>query len=317
MTELVKNQSEFHPVTLADMHWLKPLLLKSDSKCCEYTFGNLFIWQPVSCIKVRAFEGGALVRFDCDYPCYLFPIGCESTQRALEEIERDEELTGSCPRIIAASSQDAETAVRLFPGKYIVEPTPDYGEYIYDAEELAQLPGKKFHQKRNFVSRFERENEGWSFKPFSPNDKERLLEVNQRWYDHQIRDLEKVPNSIIHEHLAVVRAIENYEVLELQGGYIELADGTVAAFSIGEPMSREMYCVHIEKALTEYTGSYAVINREFVRHFCGGFKYVNREDAAGIEGLIKAKQSYCPVEVTEKFKISKIGAETGKCRCGE
>ena len=63
--------------------------------------------------------------------------------------------------------------------------------------------------------------------------------------------------------------------------------------------------MHIEKAFTNYVGSYAIINREFVRAFGKDYLYINRGDAAGIEGLIKAKQSYYPVEVTRKFVITR------------
>lgn len=297
--------AEFHPITIEDKNWLRPILLAHGKKSCEYTFGNLYIWKDVSCIKVRQFECCALVRFDCDYPCYLFPFGCSDIKSAMLEIERDVEKTGHPLRIIAATPEEVREVERLFPGVYKAKPTPDYGEYIYNTADLAELAGKKYHQKRNFISRFVAQYPDYSFKRITENDSNRLLEMNERWFAGHTEGQTDIPKSIIHEHMAVTSAIENFGALDLCGGYIETNSDGIVAFSIGEPIDKSMFCVHIEKAFTNIVGSYAIINRDFVREFCGDYPFVNREDAAGIEGLIKAKLSYNPVEVTEKFEITR------------
>lgn len=297
--------SGFHPITIEDKEWLRPILLSHGKKCCEYTFGNLFIWKDVSCVMVEHFECCVIIRFDCDYQCYLFPFGCTNTKRALEEVERDAAETGHLDRIIAASREEAEAAESAFPGRYKIAPTPDYGEYIYNTADLIELSGKKYHQKRNFISRFEKQNPDYSFKEITPADKERLLEMNERWFRQHTEGADPVPQSIVHEHKAVISSIENFEALDFKGGYIETPDAGIVAFAIGEPIDETMFCVHIEKAFTNIEGSYAIINREFAKAFCGGYQYINREDAAGIEGLVKAKLSYYPQEITEKFELTR------------
>ena len=44
-----------------------------------------------------------------------------------------------------------------------------------------------------------------------------------------------------------------------------------------------------------------MINRSFLEHEAAGLQYVNREDDAGDEGLRKAKLSYHPAYMLEKY----------------
>ena len=62
--------------------------------------------------------------------------------------------------------------------------------------------------------------------------------------------------------------------------------------------------MHVEKALRNYQGAYTAINREFVRSLCGRYKYINREEDTGAENLRKAKLSYYPVFLEDKFDIT-------------
>ena len=80
--------------------------------------------------------------------------------------------------------------------------------------------------------------------------------------------------------------------------------GEVVAFTIGDRLSADTYDVHFEKAYGELQGAYAMINREFarwVRQRHPEVKYLNREDDMGVEGLRKAKESYYPDLMVEKY----------------
>ena len=59
--------------------------------------------------------------------------------------------------------------------------------------------------------------------------------------------------------------------------------------------------VNIEKAFPEIQGAYPMINQQFVLNECQNFKYVNREEDVGDEGLRKAKLSYVPDILLEKY----------------
>ena len=80
--------------------------------------------------------------------------------------------------------------------------------------------------------------------------------------------------------------------------------GEVKAFALGELLNDRTAIVHIEKADPEIQGLYAVINQQFSEHSWGEAEFINREQDLGEPGLRKAKLSYRPDHLEEKFTIT-------------
>ena len=108
----------------------------------------------------------------------------------------------------------------------------------------------------------------------------------------------------IDESKLVVYAIRHREQLGMIGGAIR-ADGRIIAITLGERLTEDTFVVHFEKAYADIQGAYPIINREFVRHELGEYRYVNREEDLGEEGLRKAKLSYRPEILLEKGIVTK------------
>lgn len=292
---------EFSNIELNDRYMLEPVLRAERDRGCEYTFGNLYIWQSVYNTRLALNGKMAVIRFDSVSEGYLFPIGTGDLKSTVELMMSDSESLGRPFHIIAASKSDCDELERLFPSEFSFHPVRDYGEYVYNTVDLADLAGRKYHQKRNHISRFEKENPDYCFEKLDSGNIAEAAAMNERWYAENIAN--GADDGLSLEHEAVKRALAEYDRLGFSGGMIKLSDGRVAAFSLGEPINDNTFCVHIEKAFSEINGSYTVINREFVRAFCGDYAFVNREDDVGDEGLRKAKLSYYPVEITEKYSV--------------
>lgn len=289
----------FSEVSLEDKRRLQPMLQGEKDRGCEYTFGNIIIWKNIYATKVAYLNGGAVIRHDKHGVGYLFPVGEYDLDVVIEAMLKDAASVGDSLRIFAADKSDFERLDAVFPGRFKYKEERDYAEYVYLSENLRDLKGKRYHQKRNHISRFLQNHQDYEFKVIDRDNIGRVLAMNEEWCDVYGCNGNR---SLSEEQCAVTMAFEHFEELDFDGGFIE-SGGRVLAYSIGEPINAGVYCVHIEKAFHEIQGSYAIINREFAREFCAGYEYINREDDVGEEGLRKAKLSYYPEFLTQKITI--------------
>jgi len=106
------------------------------------------------------------------------------------------------------------------------------------------------------------------------------------------------------EQDAIYEALNNLDKLGFSGGLI-CVDDKCAAYSFGEMLNEKTLVIHIEKAHSEYEGSYQAINNLFLKNCCVDVIYVNRQQDLGIEGLRRAKESYKPINMIKKSIIFK------------
>ena len=173
-------------------------------------------------------------------------------------------------------------------------------DYIYLHQNLAELPGSSYQKKRNHVSRFNRiYNQNWEFKPYPQNDiAGDMLSVARKWYTEKEGDSNPVLGL---ELKSIELALQNTQLLNLTGGVLYV-NKKPAAMTLAAPISADTLDVIYEKSFAEYekNGAYTVINQQFNR-FVKSYLYINREEDMGVEGLRKAKLSYKPTMIIDKF----------------
>lgn len=129
-----------------------------------------------------------------------------------------------------------------------------------------------------------------------------LLEAWRIWFG-EIGD--KVNEGLKNEFIGTVEVMRHFDKLSIRGGLLRVEE-KIAAFSFGEALNEECVVIHTEKADTNLHGAYQMINQQFLENEWSNYKFVNREEDLGIEGLRKAKLSYNPICLVEKSEATLI-----------
>ena len=77
-----------------------------------------------------------------------------------------------------------------------------------------------------------------------------------------------------------------------------------SAFSVADRLNPRTALVHVEKANPDIPELYALVNQQLAEHALADVDWINREQDLGEPGLRKAKQSYHPDHLVEKFRLS-------------
>ena len=193
-------------------------------------------------------------------------------------------------------AEDAKSiALKYLTEKYDILPARDSFDYIYLTTDLAELSGKKYHSKRNHISAFSKKYD-WHYEEITPENAEKIMNCAKEWYS---QNAERLDRFALCEQEGIDTVLQNLKNLEVTGGAIFIGEKAVA-FTLGTPINENIFDIFAEKALPEFSGAYAVINNEFAKRLTA-YKYLNREDDMGLEGLRKAKLSYRPNVILEKY----------------
>lgn len=291
---------DFKQVEISDRDWMKPLIKASDLSGCHQNFTNIFSWSEIYHYQVAKVNEYLVVKGKLEGTSYYFyPAGTGDVHPVLEEMKKDAQENNHDFIVLGMSSENMSTLKALYPENFEYEEMRDSFDYVYQAEKLATLAGRKLQAKRNHINRFVANN-SWTFERITPDNLAECWEMNLEWCrKNECKDDEQLRA----EYCAVKRDFDYFTPLELEGGLIRV-DGNIVAFTMGERLNSDTYVVHVEKAFGEIQGAYQIVNREFVRWIRETYPdivYVNREEDMGYEGLRKAKLSYHPDKMEEKY----------------
>ncbi len=265
----------------------------------DYAAANLYMWDEKYKKEIAFFAGRAAVRIrgqkGGDH--YLFPVGEGDPAPVLQALFDEAAARGERLRFVSVSEDELPYLVAQWGQKSVIEETRDFEDYLYDAEKLSTLSGKKLHAKRNHINAFCAAHD-WHAQPLVPERFEDCMEILQSWQEGK-------DESVLAEQRAIERGFAAWKALSLDG-ILLYADGEPAAFAVGSRVTRDTFCVHFEKAALDFQGAFPLVNREFVRAVLEKYPditTINREEDMGIPNLRAAKLSWRPVALLKKFAV--------------
>ena len=296
---------DFRTPQPSDKAWVDALLAQADYRGCDYNFTNLFVWSRAYGQEIAQVNGFLVTHLCGRMGCsYMYPAGSGDLAAAIDILAREADERRQPLRLVCLTTRQMEELDRLMPGRFAYEADRDGFDYLYDIDRLADLTGKKLHAKRNHINRFMDNNPSWVYEEITPQTLPECLEMDQEWYRRSmVREGAAEERDLGDEGIALRTAMDHYHALGLEGGLIRVY-GEVVAYTMGDRLNSDTYDVHFEKAYGELQGAYAMINREFARWVRAkhpNVRYLNREDDMGVEGLRKAKESYYPDRMVEKY----------------
>ena len=174
---------------------------------------------------------------------------------------------------------------------------PNY-DYIYLTQDLIDLKGRDFHSKKNHLNYFNKtfEHEYVKLSSDMADDAMRFIDEFNKRKEVPASEMEMLKM----EEEAMKDVFVNLEKVGYEAGAI-LINGKIEALAIGGRLGNKMITEHVEKANVNFRGLYQAINNEFCKNTAAWAKYINREEDMGIPNLRKAKLSYRPVKLLEKY----------------
>ncbi len=296
---------DFRKPEISDKLWAKERLSCRDDLTCEYSFSNIFSYTAKMRLEIADVEGFLVTRcFTEDTIGYCYPVGKGDISSVISLIIEDMKQQAAPCYLFGLGSNEADELDNLYGDCFNIKLDRDGCDYIYKSEDLINLTGKKYQPKRNHISFFKK-NYNWSYESMSPKNIEECYNMNVEW----IQSSGSLYSEDLEKELKIIRRVfENFEALDCKGAVLRV-DGKVIAFALGAQIRCDTFCVHFEKAFSNIRGAYPMINQQFVENELADYKYIDREDDLGLENLRKAKLSYYPEFLPDKYEAWLINAD--------
>ena len=302
----------FHPIALEQKPVLDTYFHLYGEGSCQHSFASLFCMSEKYGDHICLKDGYLFVlrTRQCteNQRVYLFPMGDPTNRDGLIQAIRDilddahAHGTRACFRTVTQKASDL--LLELFPGKFHSAYDRDYAEYLYAHDKLANLPGAEMASKRHDLNTYYRTyGDRTVIEPIRPEHLENILAFQKYWLEDYLGGEEDVQLDC--ENIAIQRGIAHFFELGFSG-IVVFVDGRLVGYAYGVPLSDDYYDVIIEKGDRRISDIYRVLNRELVRMCCQNFSWINREEDVGVEGLRKAKLSYKPDRLIEKYLVTEV-----------
>ncbi|MDK2957051.1 MAG: uncharacterized protein PWQ57_2547 [Desulfovibrionales bacterium] len=283
----------FEPLNIHHQAQYKALLSRAGEPTSDYTFANIFGWAEHYGLQIAFDQDAAWIRQTTPEPAYWGPVG---DWKAIDWASKP--LLASGAHFIRTPGELADIWRETFQSGVELCESRDHFDYVYSVKELVELKGNKFHKKKNLLNQFKKKCD-WEYHPLDMDCVEDVLQLQQEWYEWREQETGEVLTA---ENEAIRRVLTEFDRMALMGGSIKV-DGKMVAYTVGERLDDETVVIHFEKGCSKCKGVYQAINQMFLEDAAQEFTWVNREQDIGDPGLRKAKMSYNPAYLLDKYEV--------------
>jgi hypothetical protein len=288
----IPHYPESRELILDDKPLLDETFQRLQPRISEFTFAGLFLFRNAHAYRLaRVGESLVILGRGYDGSGYFLPPLFGDIRDALTSLLEDAHmLYGADESFVHEHLQGSEN-IEVLEDR-------DSFDYLYLRRELAELPGNRFHKKKNRLNYFSSRH-SYEVEPFSKRHVDGSMQLLHEW----CRVRESIESSsLLFEANASGEALRMAENLGLDG-LVVLVEGVVKAFVLGEKLNDTTSVCHFEKADPFLEGLYQLVDREFCRRCFTECTHVNREQDLGEPNLRVSKLSYHPVELIKKYKV--------------
>ena len=289
---------EFKKLQLGDIDGMRAYFKHSVNRICDNTAGGMVMWRDYFSSEYAEYDETivfkANIKHHGNLTAFSMPLG-ENVRGCIEKIVEYCNKNGIKVAFSSVTSEDIEILKTVFRDFDLLK-CDGWGDYVYRADDLVGLSGRKFHGQRNHINYFKRTYTNHVFEEISPDNIGHVRD----FYLELSKSMDFSSRLAVEDHKITLEVLDNFEAYGFFGGLLRVS-GAVVAFSVGD-INNGVLFIHIEKADLRFRGAYQVISNEFARRYAtSGVEFINREEDLGDAGLRISKESYHPSEILEKY----------------
>lgn len=293
--------TEFCKLTNKSYQEIAPYFKGLNYVFADYSLGYIYMYDEYVGYEYKIQDEILYIRYlGKNTTTYLTPIcSREKLDLALDNIIKWSSLHGGKTVIRSVPDELVELIKSKVDGE--VSQNAKWADYVYDAVAFSELKGKKYHAKRNYISRFNRLYGECSFEKISDKNIEKV----KRFFEKFKSGEDKNTKIFGMELKATSLMLDTLGVIDVESECMIL-NGEVIGFTFGEVVGNT-FIAHIEKCDKSFEGVYETLTNHFAKYILqkyDGIQFINREDDAGDEGLKRAKLSYHPIKIAVKNDIT-------------
>lgn len=285
----------FEPLELKHKKLIDNYFRINKTEISEFNFTEMFIWRKIRNTKIGFINENICIGLEKEREKIFYrPFGNNDIKGTIEYIFNNK----LCSMIYGWRHNEIKEL--NLNDTYVVENDRNNFDYVYLTDDLKNLKGRKYDGKRNHVKKIKQLD--YKIIEITKDMMWEIKDFQKKWDEDRFC---KDDLSLKNESMAINELISTFDKLSVFGAAIFINDN-IEGYTIATELNQETAVVIVEKANPRIKGIYQGLNQLFVEKCLFRYKYINREQDMGNEGLRKAKMSYYPHHFVEKCIIKKV-----------